>query len=498
MIEYEKIGQRIAEERKLVHRISQRKMAEDLFMYQADISNLEKAKSGSGITDLSKLDLIADYFKIPVKTLIFGREDENTMLVYTGKKMLLTADNGEIPETQLKTLMNLMGEHADPKGDNGFSYKCGPYTLRSFLELQIPFGGGTNSNTPEDKYALNKLHTFLFYYDEIAAVMVANVASVMDHVYQPIFQKLSSMIQPEIFDLSDTLTILNPYWLLYQFAEGKETKTLRKKMFKRMDALRQAGEGRIITYVESAYVREDFRRHGLFRMYIDYLREVYPGCITWLNLEPTSGEEMDTEYSYFPSYEISDVGQLSQNAVIAEKLGFEIDPKTWTISKTIPADDGTTKIEPAEVRKCAYYLPSEIKDIIKNDGDLVARARALRKLVDDGEEISRIVDVYQGAWKKYGYIFAIKMKFRDETVYAFTRGFKWEDRWFGVSYKNPAKTGEDVPTIESFSTLEEATDSKYYEGLKQAERLYGCIFFQTVASEDAITEFYGGKGLKTV
>ena len=52
MIDIEKIGTRIAEERKFVKRVSQRKMAEDLNMYQADISNLEKAKNGSGITDL--------------------------------------------------------------------------------------------------------------------------------------------------------------------------------------------------------------------------------------------------------------------------------------------------------------------------------------------------------------------------------------------------------------------------------------------------------------
>ena len=85
-----------------------------------------------------------------------------------------------------------------------------------------------------------------------------------------------------------------------------------------------------------------------------------------------------------------------------------------------------------------------------------------------------------------------------ELVGSFTRGFKWEDRWFGVSYKNPSRTGEDVSTIERYNTLDEAIDSKYYEGLKQAERLYGAIFFNTVAPEDAITEFYGGKGIKTV
>lgn len=63
-LDYEKIGRRIAEERKHFRKVSQEKMAEDLGMYQADISNLERAKSGSGIYDLHKLELIADYFGI--------------------------------------------------------------------------------------------------------------------------------------------------------------------------------------------------------------------------------------------------------------------------------------------------------------------------------------------------------------------------------------------------------------------------------------------------
>ena len=53
-------------------RVSQERMAEDLGMYQADISNLERAIGGSGITDLFKLDLIADYFGITLVELLNG------------------------------------------------------------------------------------------------------------------------------------------------------------------------------------------------------------------------------------------------------------------------------------------------------------------------------------------------------------------------------------------------------------------------------------------
>lgn len=72
VIQAQAIGDVIRYYRK-AQKISQEKMALDLGMYQADISNLERAKIGSGIGDVFKLDEIADYFKISIVDLIFGR-----------------------------------------------------------------------------------------------------------------------------------------------------------------------------------------------------------------------------------------------------------------------------------------------------------------------------------------------------------------------------------------------------------------------------------------
>ena len=75
MINAENIGKRIKLLRKKKN-VSQEKMALDLGMYQADISNLERAMSGSGITDLSKLQAIADYFGVSLVYLLMGDEPE--------------------------------------------------------------------------------------------------------------------------------------------------------------------------------------------------------------------------------------------------------------------------------------------------------------------------------------------------------------------------------------------------------------------------------------
>ena len=74
MINAENIGKRIRILRKQKH-VSQERMAEDLGMYQADISNLERAIGGSGITDLFKLDMIADYFGVMLGELLNGFSD---------------------------------------------------------------------------------------------------------------------------------------------------------------------------------------------------------------------------------------------------------------------------------------------------------------------------------------------------------------------------------------------------------------------------------------
>lgn len=70
------IGKRIRLLRKQKN-VSQEKMALDLGLYQADISNLERAMTGSGISDLFRLEMIAEYFNISLIELLVGVEPES-------------------------------------------------------------------------------------------------------------------------------------------------------------------------------------------------------------------------------------------------------------------------------------------------------------------------------------------------------------------------------------------------------------------------------------
>ena len=491
MIDLNKIGKRIQEERKYLRRISQEKMAEDLGMYQADISNMEKAKSGSGITDLVKLDMIADYFDMPLETLLFGRRQDQ-MEKYYGTKMQLR----EYPKKRTKKheslLRHLMGlsksDDLDSVLHKMITFECGPYMIYVLHEIQYEITGAELSEE-EGPNCLVKAHIYVIYHDEVISCLTAAITTVMQHVYQPAFEKMKTFIMPDIFDIDETLQILNPYWLLFQYPISEEEQERNKEqMLQRMDELRGAGENRIIVYIENAYVREDCRRQGIFRMMIDALKKINGSAMIWLSMEPTSGTELSTEYAYHPTYEASELGQINLNASIAERLGFTIDSKTVNRQAERIDEDGTVLVETVPVRRTAFFLPKKIRNILHGDGDLLAYARARKRTLCGEEEKPNVVDIYDGAWKKYGFIMALKLVYSNETVFAFARGMDWKSHWLGVSRENPSPTGEYVETIEKYDKLEDAENSKYYLGLKVAEQLLGAVFFKTVKPEDVQLE----------
>ena len=470
MIDYEKIGARIAEERKIVRHVSQRKMAEDLLMYQADISNLEKAKSGSGITDLSKLDMIAEYFAIPLEDLIFGKKTDS-MLKYLGKDVQLKEVlDFQISEKQQEQLKVIMGK--DVTFESAVVYCYSDFSIISILEIQTEM-----ADEPWKAGRLHKLHSFVFYKDELAALMVTNLTSITDHVYQPAFEKLRELLQSDVFDVADTLTVLNPYWALCNYADDDTDKVPKTMMYRRMNALKKMDVHRSVLYIESVYVREDYRRHGIFRMYIDFLKNWIPESMLWLSLQPTSGDEAEHEYGYLPEYSVSEVGQININAAIAEKVGFIIDPRSTSVPSETIDSDGNTVIKPINVRRAAYYLPKDIVELTKDDAEILSSAFTLDAVANHFFEDNKFVDVYHGSWREHGFIMAVKMKTPAGNVFAYTRGKTSDDIRFGISRKNPAPSGEEVDNIESYSSLEEAKDSKYYDGLELTYKLYQCIFF---------------------
>lgn len=386
MIDYEAIGRRVAEQRKYFLKVSQTKMAEELGMYQADISNLEKAKKGSGITDLSKLNLIADYLHIPLESLLFGSRNGLMKKYSEIRAQLHFACKGKkIPKSHSSILKNLMGPYISEEQIKPTIYECGPYTIYMEIEDLYHIAGGKKGKPAVD-FILPKIHLFCFCGPEIIGVLKAALTTVMQHVCVEDLAILQEMMPASVLDVTDVLRTLNPYWALWHFSEdgSPEAESYQEKMIQRMDELRNSGENRPVFYVESIYARDDYRRNGACRMLFDTLRMSVEGgeqSVIWLNKEPTAGQELDQEYEVIPAYTVSELGQLELNASIAERLGFTVDPDTWHLKAASLDADGKPTVKTVLKRKCAYFLPKAIREVVEKDGDLVAMGRALQKVV---------------------------------------------------------------------------------------------------------------------
>ena len=469
MVDYEKIGRRITEQRKHLRKISQEKMAEDLGMYQADISNLEKAKRGSGITDLYKLDLIADYFEIPLETLLFGKGNQ-VMEKYYGDKMQIKVSKKKVPKEHQDILTKLVGVDTSELPVDAF--ECGPYKLYVFREIQALWGEGKKEISEDTiDMKLMRIHVYVFWSGEVVSTLVADVTNIWQHIIQPQLKNLQLIINSDILDVTDVLRTINPYWALWQFEENDvEKEKSFQLMCQRMDELKPFGNTTVL-YIESVYVREDFRQKGILRMLIDFLKKTCGDCVMWLNMEPTTGVELTSEFGHIPAYTVSELGQVSMNASIAERLGFTVDSDTWHRQAEVIGSTGEISTQIIEIRKCAYYIPNEICQVLKDDKDLVSIGRAKQRLLQK-EENGSVIDMRSGI--KDGFkILEIKESIvsgsdRGKTVFVYASHSIDEDQrfQFGVSYRsvldNPI--GHDGQ-LEVYEYLDDADESIYYDRL---------------------------------
>lgn len=484
MVDFEKIGRRITEQRRMLH-ITQTRMSMDLqdhylSLHQSDISRLEKAAKGSGITDLSKLDIIADYLCIPLETLIFGIGG-GTMQKYYGSQMTLRASKKKPKKSHSKVLSKLTDLSEDQLGDVGLkTYECGLYTLYSVFELQAPTMASaptTQSGEPIMSHPLQTYRTYIFYDEELVAVAVTAMTCVEDHFFGPDTDGLELVYRNDAVDPTDVYRTMNPYWALWKYSTDADEKAgYLAQMSARENELRGMAGSNLVLYVESVYVREDCRQNGIFRMYIDFLKtlsdEEDGDPIIWLCMEPTAGIELEQQNRTLPSYTVSDLGQININAAIAEKVGFKVDPASCYREGVVLNEDGSTSIERVQVRKNAYMLPAEYKELLANDGNLVADGRAKQHLADQDTEDRHMMDLKQGPVDGYEVVEIRNICIAgphngERMIYYAARSMNDDDKvLFGVSKKSVVDEGLfHDGQIEQYDNVEAAKESEHWQNM---------------------------------
>jgi hypothetical protein len=129
--------------------------------------------------------------------------------------------------------------------------------------------------------------------------------------------------------------------------------------------------------------------------------------------------------------------------------------------------DGNVNIETVLVRKCAYYLPDVVRQVLKNDGDLVALGRAKQKIMqaENDDQTGGIVDIRNGI--RDGFRIQ-EWKVTDGGEITFTYAAEAIDREetyrFGFSRRSPIDCGIDHDRqMETYEFLDDAMDSEHFD-----------------------------------
>ena len=494
MIDVKRIGRRIAEERKLVRHLSQEQMVEAMYgklgvhWSQPDLSNIERACPA--VWDLSKLDKIADFFEIPLQNLLFGSGMEERMAHYYGRRMEIRDLSREKPVKAHVRLMNA-ATGAKTFCENSIPhYGWGPYRVYALIE---PLQMGKASD-PCGPLRFERFRLYAFFEDgrdSMVGVMRGAMAPVFALMNMAHLGRLQSVVPPPVLDVVDPARRLNPWLALMMFAPTPEERAVHEAgFFGRLERLREHS-GQPVYFIESVYVREDCRRQGMCRLMLDVLEYMFGQHAAWLNLEPTDGSEMEGDCpASGPEYTPSEIGQLSLNASIAERLGFLIDPELWTRRVAVGDGAGGTRLEERRVRKCAYKLPDYLREIVKDDGDLVERGRALQSEAQKagkawGAMAGRVLDGegqeegQEEAASGFGVDSAIRHgAFISEAWYVLPNGArrycavvkpKRGKPWCGVAEKSFLEHGLDIDVLARYAAAARAPEGARRKALELAE-----------------------------
>ena len=300
--------------------------------------------------------------------------------------------------------------------------------------------------------------------DVIASMSLYEVRlfNVFCHASLPSLQRALNL---NVLDALDMYRTINPYYIFWRFAQDDNEKAAyAKQMNNRQEELQKYAKDPAV-FIEQIYVKEDWRRRGVCRFMLDVLNMLAGDATTWLNMEPSSGSELVRGTGHYPTCTMAQVGQMNLNAVIAEKLGFTIDPDYWHRNVEVLDSNGNKKIEQILVRKCAYKISQNVADIIRNDGELVEKGRILQKHIQQGkEECEGFLTKYlRYAEIEGNFVAEVYIQKRDKVRCIVGMRDSLHRYDFFLSDRSVFTYGLHVPRLETYDATDIPKQSEYYE-----------------------------------
>ncbi len=482
MADCKRIGKRIKELRKYICGLSRRELAASLGLPEDKLRRIERGEQGSGVEDADQLAVIAQALGTSAKILIEGPS--------SAKKQSPKASGGKSRAGKSQAGDDQSGKDQLGKGragddQSGKEDLSKPrFRIKTAKEdLSLSFSG-----LKDDLYHVVREHTKIKAGRETVAAMTCLRLTMQQHIYPMTQNAIRELLPPMLLDYSDTMRTLNPYWALYEHQEWSETEDYFQPMVDRMELLEKEVTEPIL-YVESAYVREEYRRQGVFRFYLDSLR-ADGDCTIWLNLQPVSELDRKDESRCFPSFDGDGFDQIRRNGKIAERLGFTVDPLTHPRQILTPtehfsgdsADEEPTFFWKTEqIHKCAYMLSESAAQIIADDREIATHAALVQVRAEEDkakEERDHVVaDFRDGILEGY-YVHEdvyIKASGNERGMriacFAARNAADRSKFLFGAGILSVFEEGLDNRGIlERYDSLNDMMDSKYFDEINDAYR----------------------------
>ena len=338
MIDTQAIAQRIRDGRRHRRRVTQEAFALELGINQSAVSDLENGKKGSGIYDLNRLKLLAQGLNMDLRYLVFGMGDD-------GLPRFCALDRFEVISTRRITkahrehLQRLSGE---------IDWKNRLISAREFSTYRM-YVLESESETP-----IQERLCVVIFDDRIVATAKAKAFRV------EALREVGRLFKDEsVYELIERR--LNPFESLLTTADVETIERYTFEAEERHDALSVVDDEEVVV-IDGLFVEEKLREHGLSRLMINVLGDSEMTSV-WLSLKPVTA--LIETIEGVPHYSAANLGQMTLNASIAERLGLTIEPMREPVEVNAKEE---TAVLPCHA--WAYRL-SHALEAITDDDELV-------------------------------------------------------------------------------------------------------------------------------
>ena len=298
MIDTQAIAQRIRDGRRHRRRVTQEAFALELGINQSAVSDLENGKKGSGIYDLNRLKLLAQGLNMDLRYLVFGMGDDG-LTRFTALDRFEAISTRRITKAHREHLERLSGE---------IDWKKRLISAMEFSTYRMYVLENESETSFQERLCV------VIFDDRIVATAKAKAFRV------EALNEVRRLFKDEsVYELIERR--MNPFESLLTTADVETIERYTLEAEERHEALSVVDDEEVVV-IEALFVEAKLREHGLSRLMINGLADSEMTSV-WLSLKPVT--ELIETIEGVPRHSPANLGQMTLNASIAERLGLTIE-----------------------------------------------------------------------------------------------------------------------------------------------------------------------------